>query len=114
MSRHNHITLSSEGVSDRYYSALYRKLIDPNLHGSTHHAQLFNLLYKSLKADPVDRRVKAFVKRLLQLALHETPAFACGALILIAKLVAERPAVLRLSKNANVRRNFNSQSIFNA
>jgi ribosome biogenesis protein MAK21 len=90
-------------VSDRYYSALYRKLIDPTLHGSAHHAQLFNLLYKTLKADSVERRVKAFVKRLLQLSMHETPAFACGALILTAQVVSERPAMLRLSKSANVR-----------
>uniref|UniRef100_A0A914UHC0 CCAAT-binding factor domain-containing protein n=1 Tax=Plectus sambesii TaxID=2011161 RepID=A0A914UHC0_9BILA len=92
---------ASEGVSDRYYSALYRKLMDPSLHGSGHHAQLFNLLYKTMKSDSVDRRVKAFVKRLLQLALHETPAFACAALILVSKLVQERPSILRLAKTAN-------------
>lgn len=53
-------------ISDRFYSALYRKLFDCRIIASTHHAMLLNLIYKALIKDKQLNRVKAFVKRLLQ------------------------------------------------
>ncbi|KAA8582924.1 hypothetical protein FQN60_015470 [Etheostoma spectabile] len=48
-------------------------------------SMFLNLLYKSLKADIVLRRVKAFVKRLLQVSSEQNASFACGALFLVSE-----------------------------
>lgn len=55
-------------ISDRFYSALYRKLFDARMLTSTHHAMLLNLIYKALLKDTQINRVKVFVKRLLQVS----------------------------------------------
>lgn len=52
-----------------------------------------NLLYKSLKADIVLRRVKAFVKRLLQVSCEQGPTFACGALFLVSEVMKAKPGL---------------------
>ncbi|KAK0633327.1 CBF/Mak21 family-domain-containing protein [Immersiella caudata] len=71
---------------DRFYRALYESLLDPRLVTSSKQALYLNLLYRALKNDVDVRRVKAFVKRLVQvLSLHQ-PSFACGILFLIAEL----------------------------
>ncbi|RXN14085.1 CCAAT enhancer-binding zeta [Labeo rohita] len=84
---------SQQTVSDRYYVALYRKLLDPGLSSSSRKSMFLNLLYKSLKADIVVRRVKAFVKRLLQVSCEQTPAFACGALFLVSEVMKNKPGL---------------------
>ncbi|TRY84502.1 hypothetical protein DNTS_035845 [Danionella cerebrum] len=76
---------SQQTISDRYYVALYRKLLDPTLYSTSMKSMFLNLLYKSLKTDIVLRRVKAFVKRLLQVSCLQTPAFICGALFLVSE-----------------------------
>jgi ribosome biogenesis protein MAK21 len=51
------------------------------------------LLYRALKADVSIKRVKAFVKRLLQIIhLHEPP-FICGVLYLINELINTFPTI---------------------
>lgn len=71
---------------DRFYRTLYESLLDPRLITSSKQALYLNLLYRSLKNDPDVRRVKAFVKRLVQvLNLHQS-SFVCGVLFLIAEL----------------------------
>uniref|UniRef100_A0A8C1TKC0 CCAAT/enhancer-binding protein zeta n=1 Tax=Cyprinus carpio TaxID=7962 RepID=A0A8C1TKC0_CYPCA len=84
---------SQQTISDRYYVALYRKLLDPGLSSSSRKSMFLNLLYKSLKADIVLRRVKAFVKRLLQVSCEQTPAFACGALFLVSEVMKNKPGL---------------------
>uniref|UniRef100_A0A673JZC9 CCAAT/enhancer-binding protein zeta n=1 Tax=Sinocyclocheilus rhinocerous TaxID=307959 RepID=A0A673JZC9_9TELE len=84
---------SQQIISDRYYVALYRKLLDPGLSSSSRKSMFLNLLYKSLKADIVLRRVKAFVKRLLQVSCEQTPAFACGALFLVSEVMKDKPGL---------------------
>ncbi|KAK5652618.1 hypothetical protein OQA88_10379 [Cercophora sp. LCS_1] len=71
---------------DRFYRTLYESLLDPRLVTSSKQALYLNLLYRSMKNDVDVRRVKAFVKRLVQiLGLHQ-PSFACGILFLISEL----------------------------
>ncbi|XP_041661344.1 CCAAT/enhancer-binding protein zeta [Cheilinus undulatus] len=84
---------SQQSISDRYYTALYRKLIDPGLSSSSRQSMFLNLLYKSLKADIVLRRVKAFVKRLLQVSADQSASFACGALFLVSEVVKAKPSL---------------------
>lgn len=84
---------SQQTISDRYYVALYRKLLDPGLLSCSKKSMFLNLLYKSLKADIVLRRVKAFVKRLLQVSCEQTPAFICGALFLVSEVMKDKPGL---------------------
>lgn len=72
--------------TDRFMRTLYQSLLDPRLQTSSKQTMYLNLLYRSLKSDVSVRRVKAFVKRLLQtLSLHDAP-FICAALYLIIEL----------------------------
>ncbi|XP_070782546.1 CCAAT/enhancer-binding protein zeta [Enoplosus armatus] len=84
---------SQQTISDRYYVALYRKLLDPGLSSSSRQSMFLNLLYKSLKADIVLRRVKAFVKRLLQVSVEQNASFACGALFLVSEVMKAKPGL---------------------
>ncbi|NWY55777.1 CEBPZ protein, partial [Chionis minor] len=82
---------SQQTVSDRYYMALYKKLLDPALATCSRPSMFLNLVYKSLKADVVLRRVKAFVKRLLQVTCGQMPPFICGTLYLLSELLKVKP-----------------------
>ncbi|NWR73837.1 CEBPZ protein, partial [Centropus unirufus] len=82
---------SKQTVSDRYYASLYRKLLDPALATCSKPSMFLNLVYKSLKADVVLRRVKAFVKRLLQVTCGQMPPFVCGTLYLLSELLKVKP-----------------------
>lgn len=62
-----------------------------------------NLLYKSLKADAVLRRVKAFVKRLLQVSAQQNASFICGALFLVSELMKAKPGLKVLLQGGEVR-----------
>ncbi|XP_053566993.1 CCAAT/enhancer-binding protein zeta [Bombina bombina] len=84
---------SQHTISNRYYSALYRKLLDPGLSQGSRQTMFLNLLFKSLKADVVLRRVKAFVKRLLQVTCGQKPAFICGALYLLSEIMRLKPGL---------------------
>ncbi|TDH00768.1 hypothetical protein EPR50_G00191810 [Perca flavescens] len=84
---------SQQSISDRYYVALYRKLLDTGLSSSSRQSMFLNLLYKSLKADIVLRRVKAFVKRLLQVSAEQSASFACGALFLVSEVMKAKPSL---------------------
>ncbi|KAL0967279.1 hypothetical protein UPYG_G00250230 [Umbra pygmaea] len=88
-----HVMDSQQIVSDRFYVSLYRKLMDPGLSMCPKHGMFLNLLYKSLKADSVLRRVKAFVKRLLQVSCAQNPTFACGALFLVSEIMKVKPGL---------------------
>ncbi|XP_056021868.1 CCAAT/enhancer-binding protein zeta-like [Ostrea edulis] len=85
---------SSESISDRYYVALYKKLLEPELKHAAKQTMFLNLLFKSLKKDVVERRVKAFVKRLLQVCSYQPVQFVCGALVLLGELMKVHIGIL--------------------
>ncbi|OWR42787.1 putative CCAAT/enhancer binding protein zeta [Danaus plexippus plexippus] len=82
-----HISDANKGTSDRYYTALYRKLTNSNIFNTTHSALFFSLIYKSLKQDKDIDRVTSFIKRLLQLSCYMSPGQACGMLFLISQVL---------------------------
>ncbi|XP_077990982.1 CCAAT/enhancer-binding protein zeta-like [Glandiceps talaboti] len=90
-----------QSMSDRYYMALYKKLTDPELKNSPRQPMFLNLLYKSLKADMVLRRIKAFIKRLLQICSCQPPTFICGALFLTSEIFRAKDGLRSLSHLAN-------------
>jgi ribosome biogenesis protein MAK21 len=87
------ISATKHYSTDRFYRTLYESLLDPRLITSSKHIMYLNLLYRSLKADTSIKRVKAFVKRLLQIIhLHEPP-FICGVLYLVNELMTTFPSI---------------------
>ncbi|XP_063959012.1 CCAAT/enhancer-binding protein zeta-like isoform X2 [Lytechinus pictus] len=86
-----------QSTMDRFYSALYRKLLDPHLSSSPRHAMFLNLLYQTLKSDDVLNRVKAFVKRLLQVCSWQQPPFIAAVLVLVSELIKAKPSLGKLN-----------------
>ncbi|KAI1170253.1 CBF/Mak21 family-domain-containing protein [Nemania sp. FL0916] len=78
-------------ATERYYRTLYESLLDPRLITSSKQALYLNLLYRSLKSDVDVRRVKAFVKRMLQILNLHQPSFVCGIMYLAIELSATFP-----------------------
>ena len=56
--------------------ALYGVLLAPDVAKSTKSAMFLSLLYKAMKADISDKRIIAFIKRILQVIL--VPAVECS------------------------------------
>lgn len=107
------------GVSDRFYSSLYRKLLEwshlrAQCQGDAHARLplLLSIVHKACvvsavlifsenespsQADTANgpARRTALVKRLLQIALHDSPAFAAATLVLTSHIVHNTPVQSR-------------------
>ncbi|KAH8260442.1 hypothetical protein KR038_000069 [Drosophila bunnanda] len=85
------VTVKTE-KSDRFYNALYVKLLDLNLInvGSKTAAHLLHIVHRAIHIDNHVARAQAFVKRLLQLTLYAPPHIAAGCLIVLHKLLRMR------------------------
>ena len=59
-------TLNHSENNDRFYGALYRVMLRPELAESSHQFLFLSLMLRSLKIDKEVNRVRAFIKRLLQ------------------------------------------------
>ncbi|KAI5294381.1 hypothetical protein KEM52_004144 [Ascosphaera acerosa] len=83
-------------AADRFYRTLYESLLDPRLVTTSKQSLYLNLLFKSLKADVKIKRVKAFVKRLVQVLSLHNPSFVCGVFFLIRELEKAFPGLSSL------------------
>ncbi|KAI8126153.1 hypothetical protein FF38_10983 [Lucilia cuprina] len=85
------VTVKTE-KSDRFYNALYIKMLDMNLItiGVKSAAQLLHIVHRAIFIDANIPRAQAFIKRLLQLALCMPSNVAAGCLIVIHKLLRSR------------------------
>jgi ribosome biogenesis protein MAK21 len=81
---------------DRFYRTLYESLLDPRLVRSSKHTLYLNLVFRALKADINIKRVKAFVKRLLQIISLHDPPFICGVMYLVRELESIFPGLRSL------------------
>ena len=79
--------------ADRFYRTLYESILDPRLLSSSKQILYLNLLYRSLKSDLSVRRVKAFIKRLLQVVTLHEPPFACAIIYLVGELQKVFPSI---------------------
>jgi ribosome biogenesis protein MAK21 len=57
----------STSLKDRFYRTLYSSLLDQRLATSNKQAMYLNLIFKALKADTNIDRVKAFIRRFIQI-----------------------------------------------
>ncbi|XP_056176264.1 protein SLOW WALKER 2 [Syzygium oleosum] len=85
------ISSKNQIVSDRFYRALYSKLLLPSAMNSSKAKMFIGLLLRAMKSDVNLKRVAAFSKRLLQVALQQPPQYACGYLFLLSELLKARP-----------------------
>ncbi|CAH8553039.1 unnamed protein product [Schistosoma rodhaini] len=86
-------------IRDRYYQALYRKLLDPAIHQSSKNPILLRLIYQSMAGDDDTDRIVAFIHRILQLCIsHTDPGFIVGCLILINKVSLSKPNLIMVSQ----------------
>jgi ribosome biogenesis protein MAK21 len=94
------LTNTHQVASDRFYRTLYESLLDPRVTLSSKQSLYLNLLYKGLKDDLNLKRVKAFVKRLLQILTLHQPPFICGVFFLIQELEKTFPALRMMVEQA--------------
>lgn len=85
------ISFKNQIVSDRFYRALYSKLLLPAAMNSSKEEMFIGLLLRAIKSDVNLKRVSAFAKRLLQVALQQPPQYACGCLFLLSEVLKARP-----------------------
>ncbi|KAK2585564.1 hypothetical protein KPH14_010202 [Odynerus spinipes] len=76
--------------SNRFYSAFYRKLLDPQIGVANKRAVFLNLLYRVLQNDQSLLRLYAFIKRILQITLYFPANMACSILYTISKVLQSR------------------------
>ncbi|KAJ3282274.1 hypothetical protein HK104_010981 [Borealophlyctis nickersoniae] len=87
---------SRQSLSDRFYRVVYGTLLDPRLFASSKQAMYLNLLYRALKADTSIKRVKAFLKRIVQVCGGAGVPFVCGALWLVGEIMKGRPGLFAM------------------
>ncbi|GJE90310.1 CBF-domain-containing protein [Phanerochaete sordida] len=89
------------GLRDRFYRTLYASLLDQRLATSNKQAMYLNLLFKALKADTNVERVKAFVRRFIQILAVGVSAtggmeFVAGGLYLLGELFSTVPGLRQM------------------
>ncbi|XP_067681734.1 CCAAT/enhancer-binding protein zeta-like [Haliotis asinina] len=95
----HHVTDSRETLSDRFYVALYKKLASPALKTSSKQAMFLNLIFKTMRTDMSQKRIKAFIKRLLQVCSYHSPQFVCGVLFMLSEVIKKRPDIINFSQS---------------
>ncbi|KAL2933089.1 CCAAT/enhancer-binding protein zeta [Bienertia sinuspersici] len=85
------ISSKNQVVSDRFYRALYAKLLLPAALNTSKAEMFIGLLLRAMKGDVNLKRVAAFSKRLLQVSLQQPPQYACGCLFLLSEVLKSRP-----------------------
>eukprot|EP01114_Cavostelium_apophysatum_P016234 TRINITY_DN4568_c0_g1_i2.p1 TRINITY_DN4568_c0_g1~~TRINITY_DN4568_c0_g1_i2.p1 ORF type:complete len:811 (+),score=275.66 TRINITY_DN4568_c0_g1_i2:101-2533(+) len=89
------ITKTRVDIRGRFYRALYSALCNTSLYNSTSHLLFFDLFFKAMRDDEETERVMAFIKRLLQICLYQTPNFVCSALIMISHIHQLKPEIAK-------------------
>lgn len=86
------VAMGAEHEHNRFYNALYKKLIDPEVGtcGSKYAALFLHIVHRAIHVDRNKSRAQAFIKRLLQAALHLPAQITCGCLIIISKILKSR------------------------
>ncbi|KAM1010922.1 hypothetical protein ACFX13_047074 [Malus domestica] len=85
------ISSKNQIVSDRFYRALYSKLLLPAAMNTSKAEMFIGLILRAMKNDLNLKRAAAFAKRVLQVALQQPPQYACGCLFLLSEVLKARP-----------------------
>ena len=78
--------------SERFYSTLYKKLLDTAAitNSSAKQALFLNLLYKAMKADTEISRSLAYIRRLIQVCTYLPSHLICSILYLLSEVFRQR------------------------
>jgi len=85
-------------LPDRFFRVLYEVLFVEELKTNTSCQQFFDVLYSALKDDFSLPRVRAFIKRIIQVAVHSEAPFAISSLLLVARLLQAHAGAISLTK----------------
>ncbi|KAJ8868020.1 hypothetical protein PR048_031829 [Dryococelus australis] len=96
-----HVCDHANSMSDRFYSVLYKKIADPGLMTSSHQAMFLSLVFRALRKDTHVGRIRAFIKRLLQVCMYAPVPLVCGILYMTSQLVYRRSDLLAVSCKAS-------------
>lgn len=90
--------MGAEQQHNRFYNALYKKLLDPELGtcGSKYSALFLHIVHRAIHTDRNKSRAQAFIKRLLQVSLSLPAQMACGCLVIISKIIKARSELNRI------------------
>lgn len=80
--------------NDRYYGALYKKILDDNLTSTSHQAVCIHLLYKSIWDDKCTERIIAFMKRIYQMCLYCPVPLVSGIFCMTSRLMKKHKDIL--------------------
>ncbi|XP_015115326.1 CCAAT/enhancer-binding protein zeta [Diachasma alloeum] len=102
------VTTDNPSQENRFYTAFYKKLLDPQIGTVSKRAVFLNLLYRVMKSDKNTSRVYAFVKRVLQASMYFPACMACATLYTVSQLfksrkdlrqmILKRPTVVKIEK----------------
>ncbi|ODQ69046.1 hypothetical protein LIPSTDRAFT_42570, partial [Lipomyces starkeyi NRRL Y-11557] len=86
------ISSANQVQSDRFYRTLYESLLDPRVITSSKQALYLNLVFKAVKSDINAERVKAFAKRMMQIATEtQNVGFCAGVIYLLSEVEKAAP-----------------------
>ncbi|KAH7920324.1 CBF-domain-containing protein [Leucogyrophana mollusca] len=89
----------TQSITSRYFRTLYSSLHDARLAFSSKQTMYLNLLFKSLKADEDLERVKAFIRRFVQVLVSGgagATEFIVGGLYLLGELFGTVPGLRKM------------------
>ncbi|XP_011310491.1 CCAAT/enhancer-binding protein zeta [Fopius arisanus] len=102
------VTNNNPAQENRFYTAFYKKLLDPQIGTVAKRAVFLNLLYRVMKSDKNTSRLYAFVKRILQASMFFPACMACATLYSISQLfkfrkdlrqmILKSPVVIKVEK----------------
>ncbi|XP_043284070.1 CCAAT/enhancer-binding protein zeta [Venturia canescens] len=75
---------------NRFYTAFYRKLLEPQIGVANKRAVFLNLLYRVLRSDKSVTRLYAFMKRIFQVVLYFPASMACATLYVVSQVLQSR------------------------
>lgn len=91
------VSKDQASLSDRFYRTLYESLLDPRLATSSKLRLYLNLMFKALREDENVDRVRAFAKRMIQVAVHWLSIGVVSAVVfLVAELEKAQPRLRTL------------------
>uniref|UniRef100_A0A1B0CVZ1 CCAAT-binding factor domain-containing protein n=2 Tax=Lutzomyia longipalpis TaxID=7200 RepID=A0A1B0CVZ1_LUTLO len=85
---------------DRFYMALYRKMISVELTTMTHKwsAQFLYIIHRAIAIDTDIPRAQAFLKRLFQITFYLPSQMVCGVFVIMQKILQDRPELHKIQE----------------
>ena len=87
---------------DRFYRALYNQLLSDQVCTRTRNTLFLNLLYRSMKYDPSERRTLAFLKRIVICSTQCPPQIAAGLIFMCAEVCKSKKFLIRMLIRSDV------------